>query len=202
MAIRNLMETKIPENYVHALYTEKELDLAEEHTDKVLSSIVNGVSECLGDIKSKEYPVAFVFEENNLEFIAGAVVEFHQNEESPDQPGNWTYIWTFDKEDIPENARKVNIDAKMATYFYGVANKKYTMGFKSLEDLIILSNYIFRFISSWLDDNAKEGEENGVQLKDVIVARCAVENDEIVKSIEPIGEVKVLIKGDAAIEAA
>lgn len=199
MAIQNLMETRIPQNFSKALYTEREYDLAEEHTDKILYSVINGVSNCLGDIKSKEYPVAFIFEENNLDFIAGAVVEFHPNED-PSQPGNWTYIWTFDKADIPENARKVQIDNQMYSYFYGSANKKYGMGFDSIEALTEMSRYLLRGISHWLDDNAKEGEENGVQMKEVMVARCTIENGEILKSIEPVGEVKVLIKGDADIE--
>ena len=201
MAIQNIMETKIPELFTKALYTEREYDLADEHTDKVLYSLVNGVSSCLGDIKSKEYPVAFIFEENNLDFIIGAVVEYHPNEDES-QPGNWSYVWSFNKDDIPDNARQVKIDANLSAYFRGTADKKYGMGFKTLEALIELSRYMFRSISSWLDENAKEGEENGVQMDGVIIFRCAVENGVIVKSAEPVGEVKVLIKGDAAIEAA
>lgn len=201
MAIQNIMETKIPELYTRSLYTEREYDLADEHTDKVLYSIVNGVSECLGDIKSKEYPVAFVFEENNLDFIIGAVVEYHKNEDES-LPGNWSYIWTFDKADIPENARIVNIDNNMSAYFRGTADKKYGMGFKTLEALTELSRYLLRTISSWLDENAKEGEENGVQMEGTIIFRSTVEDGVIIKSAEPVGEVKVLIKGDAAIEAA
>lgn len=199
MAIQNIMETKIPHLYSLGLYNELEYDLAEEHTDKVLHVIIDAVSNCLGDIKSKEHPVAFIFEENNLDFIAGAVVEYHPNEDES-QPGNWSYIWTFNKEDIPENARKVKIDAEMSSYFRGVGSKKYGMGFEDEASLVNTTRYLLRTISHWLDENAEEGKENGIQMEGVVVMRCGIENGVIVKSIEPVGEVKVLIKGDAEIE--
>lgn len=201
MAIQNLMDTKIPQTFSTALYNEAEWDLPPEHTDKCLYVLVNAVSQCLGAIKSTKNPVAFVFEENNLDFICGAVVEYHENEEDASNPGNWSYIWTFNKEDIPENARKVTIsDSGMSSYFRGTASQKYGMGFESQESLLDTMRFLLRTISQWLDDNAKEGEENGVQLDGAIIAKCIVENGEILKSIEPIGEIKVLIKGDADIE--
>lgn len=201
MVIQNLMETKIPQLFSTSLYSQAEFDIAQEHTDKCLYTLVYGVSQCLGAIKSTNNPVAFVFEENNLDFIAGAVVEYHPNEEDASNPGNWSYIWTFNKEDIPENARKVTIgDSGMSSYFRGTASQKYGMGFHSQESLLETMRFLIRTISQWLGDNAVEGEENGVQLEGVMVAKCAVEDGVIVKSFEPVGEVKVLIKGDADIE--
>ena len=105
MAILKIDETQIPENYSHALYNEKEYDLAAEHTSKILDVIVNGVSNCLADVKSKDYPVAFTFKEANGDLIAAAVVEYHPSDDKS-MPGNWSYIWTFDEKDIPEKENK------------------------------------------------------------------------------------------------
>ena len=74
--IRELNETKIPQFYSTGLYSEAGYDLAQEHTNKILSVLVEGTTTCLADIKSKDFPVAFVFEEANKTFIAAAIVEF------------------------------------------------------------------------------------------------------------------------------
>ena len=196
-----LMETNIPQNYCSGLYNEKGYDLAQEHTDKILDITINGVTSCLADIKSTEYPVAFVFEENNGEFIAGAVVQYFKNEDDASKPGNWSYVWTFCKEDVPSNARIIKAsDNEIAPYFRGCGQSKYGIGFRDVSGINELTRYILKMISKWLDDNASDVEEVGVILDGVIQARVAVEDGEKVKSIEPIGEIKVLIKDDAAIE--
>ena len=197
---KNLMDTSIPKAFSDTLL-QYSFTLAADHTAKILTTMVNGISDCLGDIKSKEYPVAYVIEETNLDFILGAVVEYHPNED-PSLPGNWSYIWTFDKSDIPENARVVTLkDVDMMSYFRADAAKKYSMGFETQDAFITCNMVLARTISNFLDTNAKEGEELTIVQDGAIQFRCAVEGGHVVKSAEPIGEVKVLIKGDADIEA-
>ena len=55
-------------------------------------------------------------------------------------------------------------------------------------------------IKKWLEANAVEGEEVGVELDGIFQASVAVENGEKVFSLVPDGEIKKLIKDDAAIE--
>ena len=200
--IRELKETKIPQFYSTGLYSEAGYDLAQEHTDKILSVIVEGTTRCLADIKSKDFPVAFVFEEANKTFIAAAIVEYFPNEDDATKPGNWNYSWTFNKEDIPENARICTpYDNELATYFRSVANTKFSMGFDSVESMGDIFRYLLKTIIKYLDDNASESEENGVKLDGVIQFRVAVEDGKKVMSAEPDGEIKQLIKDDAAIES-
>lgn len=196
---KNLMDTSIPSAFSDTLL-QYAFTLAADHTPKILTALVNGISDCLGDIKSKEYPVAFVIEETNLEFIMGAVVEYHPNNDAS-LPGNWSYIWTFDKTDIPENARIVTLkDVDMFSYFRGVASKKFSMAYETHESFVTMNTVLARTISNFLETNAKEGEELVVVQDGVIQFRCAVEGGHTLKSAEPVGEVKVLIKGDADIE--
>lgn len=199
--IRALNETKIPQIYSTGLYSENGYDLAQEHTHKILDVLVCGTTACLAEVKSKDFPVAFVYEEANKEFIAAAIVEYFPNEDDATKPGNWNYSWTFDKTDIPENARILTAyDNDMATFFRSVAHSKHSMGFDSVESMGDLFRYLLKTIVKWLDDNAAENEENGVSLDGVIQFRVAVENGEKVMSAEPDGEIKQLIKDDAAIE--
>ena len=84
-----LNETQIPQNYSTALYNDKGFDLMSSHTDKIVDVLFTGVTTCLADIKNKDIPVAFVFDENNGDFIAGAVAEYVPNEDDASKPGKW-----------------------------------------------------------------------------------------------------------------
>ena len=71
----------------------------------------------------------------------------------------------------------------------------------SVESIYETTKYVLKTIRKWLDENAVDKEERGVELDGVFEARVAVEEGgEKVMSIEPAGEIKKLIKDDSAIE--
>ena len=197
MAMLNLMETSIPELYSRGLYDERGYDLGAAQTDKIASIMFIGVSEALRDIKSKDYPVAFLFEEKNGDLNAAAIVRFIPNE-TPDLPGHWNYVWAVNKNDIPENARIIRLsDNDFQVYFRTVAAQRFTIGFKDPVALTEVGNYLMKQINKWLSDNAKADDVIGVQLEGVFQARAEVEDNEVIKTIEVIGETKAIIKSDA-----
>lgn len=199
MAMFNLMETTIPELYSRGLYDEKGYTLGAAQTENIASIYFIGTSEALRDVKTKEYPTAFVFEEANGTFNAAGIVRFIPSEDET-QPGHWNYVWTFDKTDIPENARIMRLkDADFQVYFRTTA-AKYRIGFCDTASLTELGNYLMKQLNKWLTDNAKPDEEVGVKLDGIFQARAAVEDNEVVKSIELIGETKAIIKDDAGNE--
>ena len=198
--IRALKDTKIPQMVSTGLYTEKALDVAVDMVDKMLDVLVCSVTEILNQTKNVNTPVAFVFRKPNNDFVASAMVQFFPNEDKT-KPGNWNYSWTFDEEDIPEGASTMSMyDSKFISYFTGTAISKY--GFYADQSQYYGDTFIFllQTIKLWLDENAEENEENGVELDGVIQFRVAIENGEKVFSAEPDGEIKQRIKNDAAIE--
>jgi len=198
--MNNFESTSIAQNFSHYMYNNKNYDIAKEAVPKVVTVLFYGVSEALADLKSKDRPTAFVFKENNGEFIAGAVVEFIPNED-PSNPGNWNYYWTWDQSDIDQDMRVYTMnDAVVVRYFKSVAQSRYSMGFTDFDAINEITKGILKIISKWLDDNASEEEEKGVNFEGVFQARVAVENGEKVKSLEVDGEIKKIIKDDAAIE--
>lgn len=201
MALQQLKDTKIPTIYQTGLYNEKSMDLSWEHTDKMLSVMVLGVTEYLSSIKSKDYPVVFEFREANNEFVAAAVIEYHKGNKG--EVGNWSYSWTFYEEDLPEGSRPpVNAyTPEVLNFFRNPAINKYSMVFESSDYPAIMFTYLLSVIKKYLNDNANEAEEWGVKLDGIIQFRVAVENGEKVLSAEVDGEVKQLIKDDAALEA-
>ncbi len=199
MALQQLKDTKIPKIYQTGLYSEKSMDVSWEHTDKILTTLVAGVTEYLSSIKSTSYPVVFAFRESNDEFIAAAIVEFHKGNKG--EVGNWSYTWTFYEDDIPEKSRIENAyKPEIIQYFRNVAISKYSMIFEQPDYPGVLFSYLLSVIKKYLNDNASESEEWGVKLDGIIQFRVAVENGEKVLSAEVDGEIKQLIKDDAAIE--
>lgn len=197
----NLMESQIPQNYQTGIYNEKGYELAPEHVDKIADVLFSGVTDCLADVKSKEIPVAFVFEQNNQDFIAAAVVQFIPNEDDATKAGSWSYIWTWYKDDVPTNARLIRAtDIEMSVYFRGTGMRKYSMQWEDINAINECCRYLLCKIKSWLDENAVEGEEVGVEMKGVFQASVAIENGEKVYSLVPDGEMKKMIKDDSMIE--
>lgn len=199
--IQLFKDTKIPHIYSTGLYNELGFDVSWEHANKILDTLFTGVTECLADIKSKEFPNVFKFTEPNGEFIAAAVVEYVPNEDTS-KPGNWSYSWTFYEEDLPgEGSREINAyDPQFLSYFSVYGHTKWKMIFEQSSYAGDMFRYMLSVIKKWLNDNASEAEENGVKLEGVVQFRVAVEDGKKVLAIEPEGEIKQLIKDDAAIE--
>ena len=198
----NLMESSIPELFSRGLDEEKDIVVGSNHTEKVVTVIFEAVSKCLHDVKSKDYPVAFAFEDLAGDTLACAIVSYHESEDK-NEAGNWSYVWSFEKADIPEGSRVIKItDTQAQQYFITVAGSRFNMGFESPSYIIELSNYFFKVLNRYLEDNVTKDTNVEVGIDGVFQARAGFENGEIVKSIEPAGELKTIVKGDAQIEAA
>lgn len=200
-----LMETKIPEIYSRTL-DDKAIIFGANYTDRMARICIEAVSKCLGDIKTVNEPVAFVFKSLNGNFIVAARVEYHPSEEDPDDvtAGNWSYIWTYSEEDIKDvsPAKIITMDNQLATpYFITKAGNLYGIQFRDIPTIAVLMTDFHEIVSNWLDDNAKEGEKVELIADGVFKASAIVDGGEIVKSFTPEGDAKVIAKenGDAKI---
>lgn len=195
-----LFDTTLPQNYSKGLFDEKGYDLSETHTDKILYSVFTATSNLLNNAKSKDHPTSFEFATFDGKFVAAAIVQFFENED-PTKPGNWSLVWTFNESDIPAGTNRIYLkNPDTHNYFRAAAGEKYGIRFKDASCLIILHTYVFEQLYKWLDENAEEGKEISVELDSIFQARVAIENGEKVFALEPAGEIKMLIKDDAAIE--
>ena len=198
--IMKLFDTNLPSMYSKGLYEEKCSDLAPEHTDKIFDVIFTGTANLLNQAKSQSKPTAFTFRKVDSSLIAAAIVQFFPNDDK-ENPGNWNLVWTFDEKNIPEGSLIIDLsDTQTHSYFRAVAGEKYGMRFKGVSELVDCLIYALTTLKKWLDENAKENVEVSVELDGFFQARVAVENGEKVFAIEPDGEIKNLIKDDAAIE--
>lgn len=195
-----LFDTSLPQNYSKGLFEEKNFDLSDTHTDKMFDVLFTATAGLLNDTKNKQRPAVFCFSKIDNSIIAGAICQFFENEDSS-KPGNWSLVWTFDETDIPENALVMNFkDPQTHSYFRGIAGDKYGMRFKDPTCLTTCLTYALEQLYKWLDENAAEDKEVSIELDGVFQARVAVEGGAKVFAIEPAGEIKMMIKDDAAIE--
>lgn len=199
-----LFDTSLPQNYSKGLFEEKNYDLSDTHTDKMFDVLFTATAGLLNDIKTKQRPVAFTFNKIDNSFVAGAVCQFFENEDSS-KPGNWSLVWTFDENDIPQNGADTGLvlnlkDPQTHSYFRGIAGEKYGMRYKDPACLVTCLTYLLEQLYKWLDENAAENKEVSVEQDGIFQARVAVEGGAKVFAIEPAGEIKMLIKDDAAIE--
>lgn len=198
--MKGLFDTSLPQHWSATCYQEYCFDIAKEHFPKILHIIFNATALILNANKAQKVPVAMVFRKASQELIAAAICQYFPNED-PNVPGNFSLVWTFDEADIPSNAIIQSLDnAETHTFFRAVAGSKWNIEFESVGALIGLCNVTLNEIKKWLDENATESGEIGVEAEDVMIARVAVENGEKVYSIEPAPLIKQLIKNDAAIE--
>ena len=113
--------TNLPHNIAHGLYHEKGYDVAEQHVHKLFYVIFYGTASYLKDVMSQETPTTFMITGTKGKPIAAATVEYFEGE-GKDNPGNYSFTWTFDPEDIPENATKVDLqDPNTHSYFRVIA---------------------------------------------------------------------------------
>ena len=198
---KRIYDTSLPANWSKRLFEEFMFTVAEAHFDKLANVLFCGTAGVLNSVKAgSKNPAAMVFRKSNKDFIAAAIVEYFENED-PNLPGNYSMTWTFYEDDIPADATIVDFDNKVVFQFYiGVAGSKYGMSFDRESAIIILTTLVLEEAKKWLDENAKESDIVEVEIPSVCLFRAAVENGEKVFAIEPMGEVKALIKNDASIE--
>lgn len=200
MAYKKLYDTSLPNNWSTTLDQQYLFDIAPEHYDKLLSVIMIATSEILSSAKLKQQPVTVTYRKANGELVAAATVEFFPNDDAS-KPGNWALAWTFDESDIPENALKITQDdPNVLVYYRAVAGSKWNIEFDSTSVVTPLVNTTLLEFKKWLDENAVEGEEVGIEIPALCTGAVSIENGVKVFALIPAGEVKMLIKDDTAIE--
>ena len=191
--------TNLPHNISHGLYNEKGYDVAETHIDKLYYTLFYAVANALKDNKSKDTPTSFMITEVSGKPIAAATVEYFDGK--GDNPGNWSLVWTFNPDEVPANATKLDLQNDLThSYFRVIAGDKYGMKFYDRTSIVTLMTYSLEQLYKWLDENAKEGSIIDIELESVFTASVEVVDGKKVFAVEPAGEIKTLIKDDSAIE--
>lgn len=198
--IKNVFDTALPKQWTERLEQECGYSVNEAHFDKVCTILFKAVSDMLAFKATANKPAAFIIDRFGR-INAVAVRKFYEDENNQTAKGNWSLIWSYDEEDIPEDADRLYLsDNSTHSTFQAIGTKRYGMTFASDGDLISVINITIEEIKKYLDENAKEGEKIGVEVTGVFQSRVTIENGVKEFAIEPVGEMKVDAKNDAELE--
>ena len=173
-------------------------DLGLTECEMVAKTVFNGITDYLNIVKNKDVPAVVLVQDLKGEKIAFGCVEYDKEEDNESSDGSWQYYWSFNMDDIPENATVYTIDQEPIQRV--IAKRGHNlccMVVGVLNFLSVLSCITFNIVKDTLDQqNVAEGDEYTIELPGYFESSVAVENGEKVFSITPKEEMKVLIKSD------
>lgn len=201
MTTYELKDTSIPSNADKILTTEKLTLMPAAYIPMAADVFFKAIAEIMKETKNKKRPTAFCVDDMSGNMIFAAKVEYEPGEDNNEDGGNWTYIYTFNKTDLPENTHIIRLtDTLVFPFINNIAHHDYNFTFDKHELMVNVLTVLTECIYHWLADNASESDEvaidiNGNELKSSIV------NGEIVRSATPSDEMRTAIKSDKDIES-
>lgn len=194
-----LQETSIPTNLSQVIAT---LGWAVDASQVsfIYDTTLMAISDFLGQIKSKENKTGLAVKDTKGNLLVAGMVTYHKNEDE-EMPGNWSYEFTFDEEDVKGCDLRLSTDPHFQKVFQKTLKRLFGL---AIDDPLAFQPVIeesINVLKQWLDVNAKETEKVTVEQPGFFVASVCVEEGEKIFAIVPDGAMKRLIKDDAAIEA-
>ena len=160
------------------------------------------ITDFLSKFKSKAKRTAVKLDDDKGNLIAAAIVSYTESDD-PSIPGNWDYVWTFDKKDL-----EASDDSDIIVYSIADNGVKQTiakrawddenMTYNSEESIVVTNIRLFQLLFECLDQNAKEGEPFEIVIDGYFTTSVEVIDGEKIKSLTPDGAMKRLIKDDDA----
>ena len=157
-------------------------------------------------VSKADEATALILQDINGNFKFASIVEYHINESNPDEPGNWSYVMTFNKEDVDDLEKRKVVKKYLVgddTFRRVIDKCGYDVGGIQFERdafyhdaCIIVVETLFQV----LDHEAKEGEVVDIEMPGYFTMSVAIENGQKVFSITPDGQMKALIKSDVALD--
>lgn len=176
--------------------------------ERIFKSFFAATATYLGKVKvSKEdEAVALVLTDVSGNFKFAGIVEYHENEENKDEPGNWSFTMTLNEDDI----KAIEKNKELKKYLYGddafknIFDKvSYDVGGIQFEHERYMYDACLLVVDTLvqvLDREAVENEIVDVEMPGYFTASVQVEGDEKVFAITPDGAMKALVKSDVALE--
>lgn len=194
-----LQETSIPTNLSQVIAT---LGWAVDASQVsfLYDTTLMAISDFLGQAKSKETKTALAVKDVKGNLVVAGIVTYHKNEDE-NMPGNWSYEFTFEEEDLKGADVRLSTDPHFQKVFQKTLKRLFGL---AIDDPLAFQPAIeesINVLKQWLDVNAKETEKVSVEQPGFFEASVSVEDGEKIFALIPDGAMKRLIKDDAAIEA-
>lgn len=197
-----LMETSIPQTYSTEYETMVGPEVSPNEVEYIFKAVSAATADFLRDVKKKNQKVSLNFVDSANNFIMAAIVSYNKNDDEAQD--NWNFYYTFNEDDIKDVPENNRYNTNETSFHAAVSNRllEYSIRICEVTYISPMISMMARCLSSFLDQNAKPGEEVTLEEEGYFVASVTVENDEPVKALLPDSEMKILIKDDAATEKA
>ena len=180
----------------------------DDRPERLIKTVITSFAVYLSHrkVSKADEATALVLQDINGNFKFASIVEYHINESNPDEPGNWSFVMTFNKDDLEDLEKRKTV-------------KKYLVGDDTFRRIIDKCGYdvgglqferdtfyhdsciiVIDTLTQVLDHEAKEGEVVDIEMPGYFTMSVAVENGTKIFSITPDGQLKALIKSDVALD--
>ena len=150
-------------------------------------------------VQKADEAVALVLTDVAGNFKFAAIVEYHENETNPDEPGNWSYTTTFNQDALDKLEKKktvkkllYNTDQFRALFDkigYDVTGISFHHQTYMFDACLLTIDTLLQI----LDREAREGEVVDIELPGYFVASVSIEDGEKIFAITPDGHMKEII---------
>ena len=180
----------------------------DDRPERIVKAFIASTSAYLSKVKvaKSDEATALILTDTAGNFKFAAIVEYHENEENPEEPGNWSYIMSVDPKSV-ENLEKAKTVKKLLytsdafkAVFDKVAYDVASIQFQHQTYMFDACLLVVDTLVQVLDREAKEGEVVDIELPGYFTASVSVEDGEKVFAITPDGHQKSIIKDDTALD--
>lgn len=180
----------------------------DDRPERIVKGFFAATAAYLSKVKvsKADEAVALVLTDTAGNFKFASIVEYHENNDNPDEPGNWSYVMTFDSKALDNIEKNKGLKKLLYTsnafgaVFDKVAYDVAGIQFMHQNYMIDASILVIDTLLQVLDREAKEGEIVDIELPGYFTASVSVEDGEKVFAITPDGHMKQIIKDDTALD--
>lgn len=196
----DLKETNIP-IMISTLCAEKGLIADPVDAEDLTKILFDSLATFLALKKDRQAKTCIRVQNTNEPLYFAGIVEYIPNTANDEQPGNWSFVFTTDENevDVCENNYDIS-DMVYAQSTLQMAHLQYNLQFSEFVHCHTIMMCVAKAIFEFLDQNASEEEPVVLKLDNFFEATIEVIDGEKVISIVPGGEIKKRIKDDSKIE--
>jgi len=180
----------------------------DDRPERIVKSFFTATAAYLSKVKvsKADEAVAIVLVDTSGNFKFAGIVEYHENKDNPDEPGNWSFTMTFDSKtlDTLEKSKSLKKYLYSSDAFKAIFDKvSYDVAsiqFQHTQYMFDACGLVIDTLLQVLDREAKEDEVVDIELPGYFVASVSVEDGEKVFAITPDGHLKQVVKDDTALD--
>ena len=180
----------------------------DDRPERIFKSFFASSAAYLSKVKvsKADEAVALVLTDVAGNFKFAGIVEYHENKDNPEEPGNWSFVMSFDPKtlDTIEKGKTLKKYLYSSDAFKAVFDKvAYDIGsiqFDHQSYMYDACQLVIDTLLQVLDREAKENEVIDIELPGYFTASVSVEDGEKVFAITADGHMKQIIKDDTELD--